>query len=47
MKNLKSSYLNSIVFEKIENFDGGNCFLWFFFVYVKFHGQIIIKCETS
>jgi hypothetical protein len=30
MKNLKSSYLNSIIFKKIENFDGEIFFYGFF-----------------
>jgi hypothetical protein len=47
MNILKSSDVNSMTLRKIENFDGKVVFYGFFYVCVKFHGKIIIKCSTS
>jgi len=47
MNILKLSNLNSTTLKKIENFDGNIIFYGFFFICVKFHGQVIIKCGTS
>ncbi len=47
MNIFKSFNLNSMTLRKIEDIDKEDFFYGLFFVCVKFHGQIIIKCSTS
>ncbi len=46
MNILKSSYLNSRTLNVFEKFNGKYFFYGFFYVCLKFHGNVIIKCNS-
>jgi hypothetical protein len=46
MNIFKSSNMNSMTLKRIETLMGKIVHYGFFYIYVKFHGKFIIKCNT-